>query len=124
MLLGAERSNLLVRRRQLRRCQRGCCSLARAILLCKTQACFAGGRGGVHPMMRHLTDAAPQEGERAFRSGALPGSEQPETAAERGMRGAAEREMGDLTEAGDAPFGGEVAVDSQVCCAAVFKAFE
>ena len=75
---------------------------------------IAGGRGGVHPMMRHLTDAAPQEGERAFRSGALPGSEQPETAAERGMRGAAEREMGDLNEAGDAPFGGEVAVDSQV----------
>ena len=76
----------------------------------------------MHPMMRHLTDAAPQEGERAFRSGALPGSEQPETAAERGMRGAAEREMGDLTEAGDAPFGGEVAVDSQVCCVAVFRA--
>lgn len=32
------------------------------------------------------------------------------------MRGAAEREMGDLTAAGDAPFGGEVAVDSQVRC--------
>ena len=35
------------------------------------------------------------------------------------MRGAAEREMGDLTEAGDAPFGGEVAVDSQVCLSLV-----
>ena len=66
----------------------------------------------MHPMMRHLTDAAPQEGERAFRSGlVLPTAE---TAAERGMRSAAEREMGDLNEAGDAPFGGEVAVDSQV----------
>ena len=48
----------------------------------------------------------------------LQGSEA-ETAAERGMRGAAEREMGDLTEAGDAPFGGEVAVDSQVCLSLV-----
>lgn len=29
----------------------------------------AAHHGGVHPMMRHLADAAPQRGEQAFRSG-------------------------------------------------------
>lgn len=73
----------------------------------------AGGTGGVHPMMRNLTDAAPQEGEQAFRSGkaAAASAEGPEDAA---LHSVAGRMMGDLATSGDAPFGGEVQVDSRV----------
>lgn len=64
-------------------------------------------------MMRNLTDAAPQEGEQAFRSGraATGGADGAEDGA---LRSVAGRMMGDLATSGDAPFGGEVLVDSRV----------
>lgn len=66
--------------------------------------------GGVHPMMRHLADAAPQAGEQSFRSGQAA----PDSAAERAFRAQSERLMGDAADAGDIAFGGEVQVESQV----------
>jgi hypothetical protein len=64
-------------------------------------------------MMRNLTDAAPKEGEQAFSSGtaAAGGAEGAEDGAQRAVAG---RMMGDLATSGDAPFGGEVQVDSRV----------
>lgn len=71
--------------------------------------------GNVHPMLRYIADAAPQKGEKAMRSG------QQDLAAAREAPGqeaafqaASARLMGDAATAGDAPFGGEVQVDSQV----------
>jgi hypothetical protein len=81
---------------------------------------LADGRSGaLHPMLRNLTDAAPQLGDAAaFRSGraaALPDDENTQQ-----FRAQANRAMG--SDEADRPFGGEVAVESQVgllgcgCC--------
>lgn len=72
-------------------------------------------------MMRNLTDAAPQEGEQAFRSGRAAAEGE---AMDGKAMAVAGRMMGDLATSGDAPFGGEVQVqvDSRVrhsytlCC--------
>ena len=60
---------------------------------------------------RYLSDAAPQKGEAAMRSGV----QAPDDDSTRQFKAQSQRLMGDMNEAGDAPFGGEVQVDSQVC---------
>ncbi|EIE19628.1 hypothetical protein COCSUDRAFT_67727 [Coccomyxa subellipsoidea C-169] len=67
--------------------------------------------GGVHPMMRLIADAAPQRGEIAMRSGQAPEVEDAET---QRFKAASARLMGDINDAGDAPFRGEVQLDSKV----------
>ncbi|DBA94110.1 hypothetical protein WJX77_004695 [Trebouxia sp. C0004] len=64
----------------------------------------------IHPMLRYLADAAPQKGEAAMRSGAQAPDDDPT----RQFKAQSQRLMGDMHDAGDAPFGGEMQVDSQV----------
>ncbi|KAL3159310.1 hypothetical protein ABBQ32_011264 [Trebouxia sp. C0010 RCD-2024] len=64
----------------------------------------------IHPMLRYLADAAPQKGEASMRSGA----QAPDDDSTRQFKAQSQRLMGDMNDAGDAPFGGEVQVDSQV----------
>lgn len=59
---------------------------------------------------RYLADAAPQKGEAAMRSGAQASDDDPT----RHFKAQSQRLMGDMNDAGDAPFGGEMQVDSQV----------
>ncbi len=59
---------------------------------------------------RYLADAAPQKGEAAMRSGA----QAPDDDSTRQFKAQSQRLMGDMNDAGDAPFGGEMQVDSQV----------
>ena len=100
------------------------CSMLRAQLQFRSHSpasphLCADGTGGVHPMMRNLTDAAPQEGEQAFRSGRAAAVDGAEDGVARAVAG---RMMGDLATSGDAPFGGEVQVqaDSRVrCCSEI-----
>lgn len=67
---------------------------------------------GVHPMLRHITEAAPQgDDPLAFRSGRAPPVEDEDPATQR-MRAEAIRRMGD--DRGDQPFGGEVKLESRV----------
>lgn len=63
------------------------------------------------PCCRYLADAAPQKGEASMRSGA----QAPDDDSTRQFKAQSQRLMGDMNDAGDAPFGGEVQVDSQVC---------
>ena len=71
--------------------------------------------GNVHPMLRYIADAAPQKGEKAMRSGQQdPAAAREATGQEAAFQAASARLMGDAATAGDAPFGGEVQVDSQV----------
>ncbi len=58
--------------------------------------------GASNPLMKNLVEAGPST------SAAADGQEETQ------FRAAAARAMGDLTESGDVPFGGEVAVNSQV----------
>ncbi|BDA46670.1 probable cactin [Coccomyxa sp. Obi] len=67
--------------------------------------------GGVHPMMRLIADAAPQKGEIAMRSGQVAEVDDAET---QRFKAASARLMGDMNDAGDAPFRGEVQLDSKV----------
>ena len=62
------------------------------------------------PCRRYLADAAPQKGEASMRSGAAA----PDDDTTRQFKAQSQRLMGDMNEAGDAPFGGEVQIDSQV----------
>ena len=59
---------------------------------------------------RYLADAAPQKGEASMRSGA----QAPDEDSTRQFKAQSQRLMGDMNDAGDAPFGGEMQVDSQV----------
>ena len=59
---------------------------------------------------RYLADAAPQKGEASMRSGA----QAPDDDSTRQFKAQSQRLMGDMNDAGDAPFGGEMQVDSQV----------
>ncbi|KAK9837652.1 hypothetical protein WJX74_002230 [Apatococcus lobatus] len=71
--------------------------------------------GNVHPMLRYIADAAPQKGEKAMRSGQHDAAASKEASGqEAAFQAASARLMGDAATAGDAPFGGEVQVDSQV----------
>lgn len=71
--------------------------------------------GNVHPMLRYIADAAPQKGEKAMRSGQQdPAAAREANGQEAAFQAASARLMGDAATAGDAPFGGEVQVDSQV----------
>ena len=66
-------------------------------------------------MLRYIADAAPQKGEKAMRSGQQdPAAAREATGQEAAFQAASARLMGDAATAGDAPFGGEVQVDSQV----------
>ena len=62
------------------------------------------------PCCRYLADAAPQKGEASMRSGA----QAPDDDSTRQFKAQSQRLMGDMNDAGDAPFGGEVQIDSQV----------
>ncbi|KAK9791828.1 hypothetical protein WJX73_003147 [Symbiochloris irregularis] len=66
---------------------------------------------GVHPMMRYVADAAPQQGEVAMRAGT---HSVDADANQQRMESQAARLMGDMADAGDAPFGGEVALQSRM----------
>ncbi|KAK9864995.1 hypothetical protein WJX84_010006 [Apatococcus fuscideae] len=70
--------------------------------------------GNVHPMLRYIADAAPQKGEKAMRSGEQGAAAEEAPGQEAAFKAASARLMGDAATAGDAPFGGEVQVDSQV----------
>ena len=73
--------------------------------------------GNVHPMLRYIADAAPQKGEKAMRSGEQGAAAEEAPGQEAAFKAASARLMGDAATAGDAPFGGEVQVDSQVSIA-------
>ncbi|CAD7700173.1 unnamed protein product [Ostreobium quekettii] len=67
---------------------------------------------GVHPMLRHITEAAPHgDDPLAFRSGIAPPVEDEDPAMQR-LRAEAMRRMGE--DRGDQPFGGEVRLESRV----------
>ena len=68
---------------------------------------------------RYLADAAPQKGEAAMRSGA----QAPDDDSTRQFKAQSQRLMGDMNDAGDAPFGGEMQVDSQVQVTACLHPF-
>ena len=72
--------------------------------------CFAVSSKEPLLCCRYLADAAPQKGEASMRSGAQP----PDDDSTRHFKAQSQRLMGDMNDAGDAPFGGEVQVDSQV----------
>lgn len=66
---------------------------------------------GVHPMMRYVADAAPQRGEVAMRAGLHSVDDRQQ---QQQLERASARLMGDMADEGDAPFGGEVALDSRI----------
>ncbi|CAK0785772.1 hypothetical protein CVIRNUC_008983 [Coccomyxa viridis] len=71
----------------------------------------ARGGAGTNPMMSYITDAAPQQGEATMRAGRHAEDVDEDT---RRFQAQSARLMGDMKEAGDAPFGGEVELDSKV----------